>query len=90
MTNVTGSIYAAVIGAAVLMTAAPASALVSGSRGEILSGGHENLLRKAVYAYELYDDGYNWFYDDENYCWQQVWTDSNGWRWVDVCHGYAY
>ncbi len=89
MTSVTGSVRAAAMGAAIL-TAVPPSALALSCSGQVFSGGQENLLHKAVYAYELYYDGYVPYYDAENYCWQQVWTDSNGWRWVDVCHGYAY
>lgn len=90
MTSVTGSMRAAAIGAAIL-TAAPPSAVALGWPGQIFSSGQENLLHKAVYAYELYYYGYvPYYYDDENYCWQQVWTANNGWRWVDVCHGYAY
>jgi hypothetical protein len=89
MISVTGSMRAAALGAAIL-TAAPASALTSNRPGQIISGGQENPLHKAVFSYELYDDNYVPYYDEENYCWQQVWTASNGWRWVDVCHGYVY
>jgi hypothetical protein len=80
MTTILGSICAVALGAAIL-TAAPAPA--------VASGGYEKLLHKAVYAWELNDEGAVPYYDDENYCWQQVWT-AHGWRWVDVCHGYAF
>jgi hypothetical protein len=88
MTTIMGSICASALGAAIL-TAAPASAVASGGHAQNFSMMYENLLHEAVYAWELYDEGAVPYYDDENYCWQQVWT-AHGWRWVDVCHGYAF
>jgi hypothetical protein len=87
MTSVTGSIRAAAMAA--ILTAAPAWAIAPCPPAQNFSGLQETPLHNAVYAYELYDQGYTPFYDDENYCWQQVWT-ANGWRWVDICYGYAY
>jgi hypothetical protein len=88
MTSVTGSIRSAAMAA--ILTAAPTWALAPCPPAQIFSGlQQETPLHDAVYAYELYDEGYTPFYDDENYCWQQVWT-ANGWRWVDICYGYAY
>jgi hypothetical protein len=86
MTTVIGSICAAALGAAIL-TAAPAVAC--GGHAQNFLGRCEKLLHKAVYAWELDDEGAVPYYDDENYCWQQVWT-AHGWRWVDVCYGYAF
>jgi hypothetical protein len=86
MTSVTGSIRAAAMAA--ILTAAPAWALAPCPPAQNFCGLQET-LPNAVYAYELSDEGYTPFYDDENYCWQQVWT-ANGWRWVDICYGYAY
>ncbi len=82
-----GSLYAAAIGGA-LLTAV--SGPVAFCAPAYLADGPETLLHKAVYAYELNDPADIPFYDDENYCWQQVWTASNGWIWIDVCHGYVF
>jgi len=49
----------------------------------------EQPVCKAVYDWELWGEDPIPYYDADNYCWQQVWT-PQGWRWVDVCHGYAF
>ncbi len=87
-TGIAFSIAAAVTGTAIL-AAAPASAFPAGARNQRSVAGPEATLRKIVFFEELYFEGYVPFYDEQNYCWQQVWT-PHGWRWVDVCHGYAF
>lgn len=82
-----GSLYAAAIGGALLIAA---SAPVAFRAPANLPGGPETLLHKAVFTYELNDLADIPYNDDENYCWQQVWTASNGWIWMDVCHGYVF
>ena len=87
MTGVRGSLCAAAIGGE-LLAAAPLPVAPCGLG--YASGGPGTLLHKAVYAYEVYGPEDVPYYDQDNYCWQQVWTPSNGWLWVDVCHGYAF
>jgi hypothetical protein len=87
MSGATGSLCAAAVAGALLTAALPPVGLCAPGN---FSGGPEALVHKAVYAYELYGPDDIPFYDEENYCWQQVFTPSNGWVWVDVCHGYAF
>jgi hypothetical protein len=86
MTGVRGALCVAAIGGA-LLAAAP---LPVACGPVYTSGGSGTLLHKAVYPYEVYGPEDVPFYDEQNYCWQQVWTPNNGWLWVDVCHGYAF
>jgi len=82
-------IATALTGAAIL-AATPASAIRTGGLNQSLVAKYRDAIHKTVFIEELYVEPYVLpFYDEQNYCWQQVWT-PHGWRWVDVCHGYAF
>ncbi|MCI0599444.1 MAG: hypothetical protein L0Y50_10640 [Beijerinckiaceae bacterium] len=81
---------ATAVTAAEILEAALAPAVQTGRRDQSFGTGYQAATRKIVFAEELYLEPYVLpFYDEQNYCWQQVWT-PHGWRWVDVCHGYAF
>ncbi|MCI0465431.1 MAG: hypothetical protein L0Y57_00230 [Beijerinckiaceae bacterium] len=85
-----GISLAIAIAAAVLLAPSRASAVPNGPVNEALSFGYQAPFRKAVFIGELYTEQYVIpYYNEQNYCWQQVWT-PHGWRWVDVCYGYVF
>ena len=88
MTRITGVAGALVAGAAIVLGVV-SPALAAAGHPQTFSSSPEKFIRNAVYDWELWDEYPVPFYDEDNYCWQQVWT-AHGWRWVDVCHGFAF
>jgi hypothetical protein len=106
MTSHLGCVAAAALAAAIMTAtpATAAKGVCSGTwkRGSGLSHHcacrcHRALLRhhrhfhQVVFAVEpyFYDYGPYYYNGYGNYCWQQAWT-PRGWRWLDICYGFAF
>ena len=84
------SVACVAVAGALILLAAQLSAVAAAGQPRIFRHSLEGPIIEAVYAWELYgEEPVVPYYDPDNYCWQQVWT-AHGWRWVDVCYGYAF